>query len=261
MALTSEAGIERSAPRPLALDEIAILLDIDGTIVDIAPTPREVWVPPELCETLSTLLKRTGGALALVSGRSLADMDLLFASLQLPMIGGHGAEVRISPDGPVDRHRARPLAEDLKRRFAAIKSAGPGIIVEDKGYGLALHYRLAPQLAQTVADRVAEIAAELPADLIEVLPGKSVIEIKPAGFNKGSAVRELMRQPPFRGRRPLFIGDDKTDEAAFAVLPEFAGLGFSVGRMVPGVKGHFDAPSDVRAWLHGLAESDATIAL
>jgi trehalose 6-phosphate phosphatase len=262
MALTSDVEPHSpAAARPLGLDAVAILLDIDGTIVDIAPTPREVWVPPELCRTLSRLLERTGGALALVSGRSLSDMDLLFAPLQLPMIGGHGAEVRMTPDGPVDRHRARPLGDDLKRRFAAIKSAGPGIIVEDKGYGLALHFRLAPQLEQTVCDRVAEICAELPADMVEVLPGKAVIEIKPTGFSKGSAVRELMRVPPFAGRRPVFIGDDKTDEAAFAVLPEFNGLGFSVGRMVPGVKGHFQAPSDVRTWLHGLAESDAMVGL
>lgn len=262
MALTSDAVTDRPAePHPLGLGEVAILLDIDGTIVDIAPTPREVWVSPELCHTLSRLLERTGGALALVSGRSLADMDLLFAPLELPMIGGHGAEVRMSPDGPVDSHRARPLDDHLKRRFAAIKSAGPGIIVEDKGYGLALHYRLAPQLEQTVADRVAEIVAELPVDTIEVLPGKAVIEIKPAGFNKGSAVRELMNVAPFAGRRPIFIGDDKTDEAAFAVLPEFNGLGFSVGRIVPGVKGHFHTPNDVRAWLRGLAESDAMIGL
>lgn len=263
VAMTSRADFDETSTlmRSLGLDEVAILLDVDGTIIDIASTPRQVWVPPVLGRTLSTLLKRTSGALALVSGRSLADLDLLFAPLALPIIGGHGAEIRRTPDGPVDRHRARPLDDDLKRRFAAIKSAGQGILVEDKGYGLALHYRLAPELEQTVCDRVSAICSELPAGTIEVLPGKAVIEIKPVGFNKGSAVRELMQQKPFVGRRPIFIGDDRTDEAVFAVLPQLDGIGFSVGRMVPGVRGHFDAPEDVRLWLQGLAESEATIAL
>lgn len=246
---------------PLGLDEVAILLDVDGTIIDIAPTPREVWVPPVLCLTLSTLLDRTGGALALVSGRSVADLDLLFAPLQLPMIGGHGAEVRLSPDEDGNEQRTARLPDAIKRKFAAIKSVGPGVLVEDKGFGLALHFRLAPELEQAVCDRVAAICAELPPGAVEVLPGKAVIEIKPVGFNKGTAVRQLMQQPPFAGRRPIFIGDDTTDETAFAVMPEFDGLSFSVGRMVPNVKGHFKTPEDVRQWLHGLAESDATIAL
>lgn len=261
--MTAHAFVEPPPPatHPLGLDEVAILLDIDGTIIDIAPTPREVWVPPALLNTLSVLLKRTDGALALVSGRSLDDIDILFAPLRLPVIGGHGAETRRTPEGEVDRHRAVPLDDDLRRRFAAIKSLGRGIIVEDKGYGLALHYRLAPELKQAVRDYAAAICVELPPNTIEVLSGKAVVEIKPVGFNKGIAVRELMRQPPFAGRAPVFIGDDKTDETVFAVLPELGGIGISVGRMVEGVKGHFKAPSDVRTWLHGLAESDAMIAL
>ncbi len=247
--------------RPLTLDEVAILLDVDGTVVDIAPTPREVWVSPALCRTLTRLLKRTGGALALVSGRSLNDLDLLFAPLALPLIGGHGAEMRLSPEGPVDRSRAGPLDDDVKRKFAAIKSVGPGIIVEDKGYGLALHYRLAPELEQAVCDRVAAVHAALPPGTVEIMSGKAVIEVKPVGVNKGAAVRELMRHAPFAGRRPVFIGDDTTDEYAFAVMPEFDGIPLSVGRPVKGVQARFKTPEDVRTWLHGLAESDATIVL
>lgn len=240
---------------------MAILLDVDGTILDIAPTPREVWVPPALCQTLSALLRRTGGALALVSGRSIPDLDLLFAPLRLPTIGGHGAEIRFSSYGEIDQRRAKPLADDLRRRVATIRSIGPGILVEDKGYGMAVHFRLAPELGPAVRERVAAICAELPPATLEILPGKAVIEIKSAGFNKGSAVRELMRRPPFADRRPIFVGDDKTDETAFAVLPALGGLGFSVGREVPGVAGYFDAPDDVRTWLQGLVEGDATIAL
>ena len=261
MTLHADFNTTTSPSHSLGLGHVAILLDVDGTILDIAPTPREVWVPPVLCRTLSTLLKRTGGALALVSGRSLADLDLLFAPLRLPAIGEHGAEIRFSSYGEIDRLRATPLSDEIKRKFAAVKSIGRGILVEDKGYGMALHYRLAPDLGPAVRERVAAICADLRPGIVEILPGKAVIEIKPVGFDKGSAVRELMQRSPFTGRHPIFIGDDKTDEAAFAVLPEFGGFGFSVGRFIPGVRGHFDVPDDVRRWLAGLAESDATIAL
>jgi len=126
------------------LDQTAILLDIDGTLLDLAPTPREVWVPPGLAKTLNRLLVRTSGALALVSGRSLNDIDLIFAPEQFPAVGGHGAEMRISQDSEAVAIHAPPMDRELKRRLAAIARLSPGILLEDKGYSLALHYRLAP---------------------------------------------------------------------------------------------------------------------
>src|ERR1700726_1104460 len=126
------------------LGEGAILLDIDGTLLDLAPTPREVWVPPDLAETLSRLQDKTSGALALVSGRSLNDIDLIFAPEQFPAVGGHGAEMRISADNEAVATHAPPLDKELKRRRAAIARLSPGILLEDKGYSLALHYRLVP---------------------------------------------------------------------------------------------------------------------
>src|SRR5215510_314348 len=192
------------------LRETAILLDIDGTLLDLMPTPREVWVPPGLAKTLNRLLQRTNGALALVSGRSLNDIDLIFAPDQFPAVGGHGAEMRIDPDSEsVDAH-APPLDKELKRRLAAIAKLSPGILLEDKGYSLALHYRLAPHAEKAIYEAVSLIRADLPNSPIEVLPGKFVCEIKDSGFTKASGVRELMARPPFRGRRPLFIGDDVT---------------------------------------------------
>ncbi len=204
------------------LRKCALLLDIDGTILDLAPAPQEVWVPTELRNTLSRLEDLTGGALALVSGRSLHDIDLIFS--------------------PV-----------LKRKLAALTELGPGILVEDKDYSLALHYRLAPDKGEVLRATIQEICASAPRGSIEILPGKLVFEIKMTGINKASAVRELMTYPPFKGRTPIFVGDDTTDEPVFPMLSQFGGLGFSVGRVVPDVNGHFENPKSVRGWLARIA--------
>jgi trehalose 6-phosphate phosphatase len=242
------------------LDTCAILLDIDGTLLDLARTPREVWVPPGLAATLHALHERTNGALALVSGRSLNDIDLIFAPERFPAIGGHGAEMRLSVDSEAVATHAPPMDPELKRRLAAIARLSPGILLEDKGYSLALHYRLAPHAEKAIYEAVSLIRADLPNAPIEVLPGKCVCEIKPAGFDKATGVRELMRHEPFLGRRPIFIGDDVTDESVFAAMPDLGGIAFSVGRRAHGVAGQFDEPSHVRAWLlrlvnHGKASA------
>jgi len=239
------------------IGDCAVLLDIDGTLLDLAPTPREVWVPPGLAKTLSQLHEKTSGALALVSGRSLNDIDLIFAPEQFPAVGGHGAEMRVSIDNEAVAVHAPPMDKELKRRLAAIAKLSPGILLEDKGYSLALHYRLAPHAEKAIYEAVSLIRADLPNAPIEVLPGKCVCEIKHSGFTKATGVRELMTHEPFRGRRPLFIGDDVTDESVFAIMPDFGGLAFSVGRRAQGVAGHFDEPRDVRAWLARLVDGEA----
>jgi trehalose 6-phosphate phosphatase len=264
-----QENLEQNAPLPeaslkpavsdLALrpSECAVLLDIDGTLLDLAPTPREVWVPPGLAKTLSQLHEKTSGALALVSGRSLNDIDLIFAPEQFPAVGGHGAEMRISADSEAVAVHAPPMDKELKRRLAAIAKLSPGILLEDKGYSLALHYRLAPHAEKAIYEAVSLIRADLPDAPIEVLPGKCVCEIKHSGFTKATGVRELMAHEPFRGRRPIFIGDDVTDESVFAIMPDFDGLAFSVGRRAQRVAGHFDEPRDVRAWLARLVDVEA----
>jgi trehalose 6-phosphate phosphatase len=239
------------------LGETAILLDIDGTLLELMPTPREVWVPPGLSTTLNRLLERTSGALALVSGRSLNDIDLIFAPAEFPAVGGHGAEMRITADSAAVATHAPPMDKELKRRLATIAKLSPGILLEDKGYSLALHYRLAPHAEKAIYAAVSLIRADLPDAPIEVLPGKSVCEIKHSGFNKASGVRQLMTHEPFKGRRPLFIGDDVTDESVFAIMPDLNGLAFSVGRRAKGVAGHFDEPSDVREFLARLLDNES----
>src|SRR2546423_4838172 len=258
-----DEAVPETVPVPSSLvphlSETAILLDVDGTLLDLMPAPREVWVPPGLAKALNRLLVRTNGALALVSGRSITDIDLICAPDQFRAVGGHGAEMRIEADSEaVDAH-APPMDKELKRRLAAIARLSPGILLEDKGYSLALHYRLAPHAEKAIYAAVSLIRADLPNALIEVLPGKAVCEIKHSGFTKATGVKELMTREPFRGRRPFFIGDDVTDESVFAIMPDLEGLAFSVGRRARGVAGHFDAPSDVREFLAHLLDDEREI--
>jgi trehalose 6-phosphate phosphatase len=252
--------MDQTAPHLIPdLRKVALLLDIDGTIVDIAPTPTAVRVAPALKGALTRLVDLTGGALALVSGRSLADIDRLFAPLRLAAIGGHGAEFRPAHGEKAEaRDPLLGLEPELRQRLRAL--AGGGVVAEDKGFSVALHYRLAPERAALVANAVNAICAESPHAPIEILPGKAVIEVKHAGFSKATGVRELMTHAPFRGRRPIFVGDDTTDETVFAILPELDGIGFAVGRHIAGVAGCFDAPADVRAWLERLAPADESLA-
>ena len=242
------------------LNQFAVLLDVDGTLLDLAPTPREVFVSHALRETLARLWQRTGGAVAFVSGRPVSELDLIFSPLQLPAIGGHGAELRTTPGGTPEAPRLPALDASVKRQFAAIAETGPGIILEDKGYSLALHYRLAPDKASIVHETATRIAAAVGGG-IELLPGKLVLEIKQTGVTKATGVRELMTHPPFKGRKPFFIGDDVTDESVFAIMPDLDGIAFSVGRRARGVAGHFDAPSDVREFLAHLLDDERDASL
>ncbi|MGO4711744.1 trehalose-phosphatase [Bradyrhizobium sp. 2TAF24] len=250
------SSVAKSAPLVAAtipsLEECALLLDIDGTLLELAPTPGDVRVPTGLRQTIEALLGRTSGALALVSGRPIDDIDEIFAPAQFPAVGGHGAETRAVARGRIVPASIQPIDPDLKRRFAAIADLAPGVLLEDKGYSLALHYRLAPEAERAIYHAVSMIRAELPQAPIEVLPGKAVCEIKPAGFDKASGVRDLMQRAPFNGRVPIFLGDDVTDETVFAIMPDLRGLAFSVGRHARGVAGYFDNPRQVRAWLEGL---------
>ena len=227
-----------SAPGPQHSPDLtttAILLDVDGTILDIAPTPREVFVPHALTRNARHgCAKRTDGAVAFVSGRPVGELDLIFSPLQLPAIGGHGAEMRVAGGEAPAPPRLPLLDSDVKRRFAAIAEAGPGIVLEDKGYSLALHYRLAPEKERIVARFGRKHLRGLSGADIELLPGKLVVEIKQTGVTKATAVRELMACPPFAGRRPIFIGDDVTDLSVFAIMPDYNGISIGVGRERPG---------------------------
>ena len=230
---------------------IALLLDVDGTLIDIGPSPFEVHVSDDLCASLDRLYKLTGGALALVSGRPIRDLDKLFEPLKLPAIGGHGAEIRLS--GGAEIKRIADLPEELRRRLTGAAMPGSGIEYEDKGYSVALHYRKAPHHEDRLRDHVAAGRAAFPGEATEVLPGKAMFEVKRPGISKGEAVRELMTHAPFAGRMPVFIGDDVTDETVFAVLPAMGGMGFAVRRHFEGLAGVFESPEQVRLALERLS--------
>jgi trehalose 6-phosphate phosphatase len=228
----------------------ALLLDVDGTIIDIGPTPNAVHVSDALCDSLERLLAETGGALALVSGRPIRDLDRLFAPLVLPAIGGHGAEMRVR--GKIEQ-TARQLPAGLREWLASAATTGSGIVAEDKDYSFALHFRGAPQQEDRLRQLIDEGCRNFPAEPIEVLMGKAMIEVKRPGISKGVAVRALLTHAPFSGRMPVFIGDDVTDESVFAILPELGGRGYSVSRRFDGVAGVFESPMQVRHALQRLA--------
>ena len=237
-----------------SLSRDAFLLDVDGTILDIAPTPEAVRVPPSLRATLMLLQRETGGAVALVSGREIAVLDRLFAPLVLAAIGSHGAEWRPDPEGPAEGRRAR-LDERIK--LAAMELVGdlPRVRIEDKGYTVAFHYRSAPELKAVLEGRLRSLTAQF-AEL-RLLQGKCVVELKANDFDKGEAIRELMLTPNFVHRRPVFLGDDTTDEDAFAAARDLGGIGISVGRPMPDTELMLLNPRAARLWLARLVSDPA----
>jgi len=231
---------------------IALLLDVDGTILDLAVTPSSVEVPQALRTSLGALHARCGGALALVSGRLIENLDALFAPLRLPAIGGHGAQIRLRADEPVHL-RTGPVIGGALRKLVEGLALDSRILVEDKGSSLAVHYRLAPELGPSLEVKLRAMVDAVAADALDLLHGKLVIELKSAKVNKGEAVRELLQRAPFAQRTPVFVGDDVTDQSVFRVLPGLGGVGYSVERLMAGASAAFRSPGDVRAWLAHLS--------
>jgi len=249
MSIASGNGRMGQPSDNVDLARTALLLDVDGTLLDLAPTPGEVVVPATLRGVLSELSDKAEVAVALVSGRRIASLDELFFPVVLPAIGGHGAEMRPDPRAAIVEITDAVLSPSLRRELQLLAAIDSRILVEDKVHSVALHYRLAPEHETLLKVAAREVIADEPGDSVELVLGDHVIDVKPKGFNKGIAVRKLMGQAPFKGRTPLFIGDDTTDETVFASLPALRGRGYSVGRALSGTDGMFASPEDVRAWL------------
>jgi trehalose 6-phosphate phosphatase len=234
----------------------AFFLDVDGTLLEYAAQPQDVRVGPELLHLLERLHEAASGAVALVSGRSVEDLDRLFAPLALPVAGQHGTERRTA-DGTIRRH-APPL-EKLGRAAAELvrlTAAHSGLVLENKGMTLALHYRLAPALRALAEREMRALAADL-GDAFELQTGKFVMELKPSGKDKGSAIAEFAADAPFAGRRPVFIGDDLTDEPGFEVVNRIGGHSVKVGPGITRARWHLFDAAAVRRWLAAYAEQFA----
>ncbi len=221
---------EPTEPPPLALIEgAALFLDFDGTLIELAEAPDAIDVPGELHPLLERLAKRLQGRLGIVSGRSIEDLDRHLTASGLTLSGSHGAELR-RPDGsvrPVEAPSGLMAARAAIRRFT---QGTPGLLVEEKPTGIALHYRQAPERAESVVHFMAGLAEEAGLSLLQ---GKMVAELRPQGADKGTAIRAMMTEPPFAGARPLVMGDDVTDEDGFRAAAEMGGAGILVGSPRP----------------------------
>jgi trehalose 6-phosphate phosphatase len=244
-------------PGKLNPGTVGLFLDVDGTLLDIAPRPEAVEVKPSLLEDLAAAERALGGALALVSGRPIAELDRLFAPLRLAASGVHGAELRREPNGPVVSLAAGCLGDDAWERLGRLLVAFPGSYAENKGASFAVHYsdpgtdahQLGDALAQLMRDHLAQ-----PERPLKLLAGHAVFELQLDGFDKGRAIEHFMTDHPFSGRRPVFIGDDVIDRPGFDMALALGGFAYSVGIELPGLSGRFPGPAAVRDWLHGFAE-------
>ena len=239
-----------TAPVP-ALD-FCLFLDVDGTLIELAATPFDTRIGEELKRLLSAVSERLGGAVALVSGRSIAYLDAMFAPLELPSAGLHGVERRSASGAMHGASFNDAQLAATRAALAALAQAHPGVLLEDKGRTLAIHYRLAPQLASDIHDAVTGLVATL-GPQYHVQPGSMMLEIKPRGFNKGNSVKEFMHEPPFSGRLPVYIGDDITDQDGFRAADDLGGISIAVGDRVR-ARYHLSGPTAVHAWLQGIAD-------
>jgi trehalose 6-phosphate phosphatase len=226
----------------------ALFLDFDGTLVDIAPRPDAVVVQDGLSDLLDRLRGHLGGALAIVSGRPLSVIDAYLAPHRFDVAGLHGAEQRIGGAVAVE---PMPDARRLRDAVALLRlraEGRPGLIVEDKGRSVAMHWRLAPALAGYVADAVAEAERVLGPDY-RVQDGKDVLELLPRFATKGAAISRFMESEPYRGRKPYFVGDDRTDEHGFDVVAALGGTGIRIGAGDTVAARRMDSPAVLRQWL------------
>ena len=239
---------------PLLEPGDALFLDVDGTLLDFADRPHEVTVPAELVETLRKISGRLGGALALVSGRRIEELDALFAPLRLPASGVHGAEFRLDPAKPLQS--LAPSAEIPERLADAVSreaTAFPGVLVEHKGASVAVHYRRAPEYGPLLKRALEHMLSGEDGHGVELFEAHFAYEVKMRGFDKGKAITAFLHSDPFRRRTPVFVGDDRTDEDGFAVVVERGGRAYSVAGRRQGAVCAFTGPAAVRAWLSDFA--------
>ena len=231
-------------------EELGFFFDVDGTLLPIARSPSLVKVDQALITMLGRLMECSAGAVALISGRTVCDLDRLFAPRIFPAAGQHGMERR-NASGNLDTF---PLLgsnwlADIRKELSTWVAGHPGTLLEDKGQTLALHYRSRPELAGEAYDLMKGLMGQRGDFLIQ--PSKMVFELKPAGKDKGSAVREFLDEPPFSGRMPVFFGDDVTDEYAFEIVNQRGGISVKIGSGPTVAHSRLTGVDAVRSWLSG----------
>ena len=233
----------------------ALFLDFDGTLVEIVARPDLTSAAPELLAHLDALHRLLDGALAIVTGRPLADLDRIIAPLKLPAAGVHGIEHR-QRGGETPVCAQREIPDDIRQAAISLAGSDSRILFEDKGASFSLHYREAPELEATLRERFIEICAPLKTSF-SVQNGKMVLELRPDGIDKGSAINTFMAAPPFNGRIPVFIGDDVTDEDGFKVVNRMQGCTARVGQPGALTEAQYNLANvtEVHAWLTALSET------
>lgn len=234
----------------------ALFLDLDGTLLELAEEPDAVELSERLRKLLPLLKAATGGAVAFVSGRPIREIDSLLAPHRFALAGIHGNERRSNGARGTPPPNEPGILDGIRGEMQAFRAANPGVIVEDKQIGVALHYRKRRDLEGTVGEFAARLEALLP-PAYELLRGSMVVEVKPAAMNKGAAVRAFMRESPFAERTPVFVGDDVTDEAAFEAVNSLGGVAVKVRSGVSAAPWRLRNVDAVLAWLEALVDREA----
>jgi trehalose 6-phosphate phosphatase len=228
-----------------------LFLDVDGTLIELTDSPQDTFANPELKTLLSQVADRLGGAVALVSGRSVGYLDALFAPLRLPAAGLHGVERRKATGAMHGASFVDTQLTEVRSAVNALVQNHPGTSVEDKGRTIAVHFRMAPEWEADVRHALAAIAKPLGSNY-HIQEGNMVLEIKPRGFTKATAIKAFMAEPPFSGRTPVFVGDDLTDQDGFRMVEDHGGISIAVGDRVR-AQFHLENPATVRSWLQAVA--------
>jgi trehalose 6-phosphate phosphatase len=237
-----------TAPDKLDPNAVALFLDVDGTLLEIRNNPFDVSADASLVGLLEACLETLGGAMALISGRSVAEVDRIFAPAVFPVAGAHGAELRID-GGEIVTVAHEPFPKDALLPVQELAAAHEGLLLEYKRGGVSLHYRRAPELEGECGELVTRVMAEI-GNAFRLIAGKMVFEIAPSAYDKGAAIRAFLKKPPFANRLPIFLGDDVTDEDGFLVVNELSGMSIRIGDIErSAARYRLDDVAAVRPWL------------
>lgn len=240
-------------PDNLEPSNLALFLDVDGTLLDIEDHPADVYADQTLVGLLGRLSKGLDGALSLISGRAVADIDRIFAPARFAAAGGHGAELRVHPDDPVSSAKWS-LPSSILERMREFAANSPGLLLEEKRGGISLHYRRAPGLEEQCTAFVQSLLPEIEQDF-RLIAGKMVFEFAPKEHHKGAAISEMMQRDPFTRRRAVFVGDDVTDEDGFRAVNGLGGITIRVGGS-RGSEAEYSLPdvAAVHRWLESIEQ-------